>query len=214
VNFTVTVPNAINEVGYSVDNGSIQRIPNLEKVSEESVPQGTILLPPYIKVTYTGTLVLNDLSEGNHWVTIYQGYQYTGRWARYEIEVWATAEFLIDASPPILKILESTNTSSQQVTLNFTINEPASWIAYSLDQQTNITISGNTTLAGLYEGSHNLIVYANDTAGNMVSSQTIYFTIGTESVPESFPTAIAAATSGASAAIIVALLVYFKKRKH
>jgi len=214
VNFTVTVPNAINEVSYSVDNGSIQRIPNLEKVSEESVPQGTILLPPYIKVTYTGTLVLNDLSEGNHWVTIYQGYQYTGRWARYEIEVWATAEFLIDASPPILKILESTNTSSQQVTLNFTINEPASWIAYSLDQQTNITISGNTTLAGLYEGSHNLIVYANDTAGNMVSSQTIYFTIGTESVPESFPTAIAAATSGASAAIIVALLVYFKKRKH
>jgi hypothetical protein len=178
VNFTVTVPNAINEVGYSVDNGSIQRITNLVKVSEESVPYGTILLPPYIRVTYMGTFVLNGLSEGNHWVTIYQGYQYTGRWARYEIAVWATAEFLIDTGPPILKILEiGPNTSSQEMPLNFTINEPSSWMAYSLDQQTNITISGNTTLAGLSGGSHSLIVYANDTVGNMGVSETIKFTI-------------------------------------
>jgi hypothetical protein len=215
VNFTVTVPNAINEVGYSVDNGSIQRITNLIKVSEESVPYGTILLPPYIRVTYLGTFALNGLSEGNHWVTIYQGYQYTGRWARYEIAVWATAEFSIDTGPPILQILElETDTSSQQVPLNFTINEPASWMAYSLDQQTNITISGNTTLTGLSEGSHNLIVYANDTAGNMVSSQTIYFTIGTESVPEPFPATLVVTASGASAATIIGigLLVFFKKR--
>jgi hypothetical protein len=178
VNFTVTVPNAIYDVGYSVDNGSIQRITNLVKVSEVPVPYGEILLPPYIRVTYMGTFVLNGLSEGNHWVTIYQGYFYTGKWQRYEIAVWATAEFLIDSGPPILKILEiGPNTSSQQVPLNFTINEPASWMAYSLDQQTNITISGNTTLAGLSGGSHSLIVYANDTVGNMGVSETIKFTI-------------------------------------
>lgn len=216
VNFTVTVPNAIYDVGYSFDNGSIQRITNLVKVSEVSVPYGTILLPPYIRVTYMGTFVLYGLSEGNHSVTIYEGYQYTGRWARYEIALWATAEFSIDTGPPILKILEiGTNTSSQQVPLNFTINEPASWMAYSLDQQTNITISGNTTLAGLSEGSHNLIVYANDTAGNMVSSQTIYFTVSIETQlqPEPFPTTLIIGSVVTVAVIGIGLMVYFKKRK-
>jgi len=178
VNFTVTVPRDIYDVGYSVDNGSIKRITNLVKISEVPVPYGATLLPPYIRVTYMGTFFLYDLSEGSHFVTIYQGYFYTGKWQRYEIALWTTAQFVIETGPPILKILKiGTNTSSQQVPLNFTINEPASWMAYSLDQQTNITISGNTTLAGLSAGSHSLIVYANDTAGNMGVSETIKFTI-------------------------------------
>lgn len=217
VNFTITVPNAIYDVGYSVDNGSIQRITNLVKVSEVPVPYGEILLPPYIRVTYMGTFFLYYLSEGNHSVTIYQGYFYTGKWQRYEIALWTTAEFLIDTGPPILKILETgTNTSSRLVPLNFTINEPASWMAYSLDQQTNVTIRGNITLGWVSEGSHNLIVYANDTAGNMVSSQTVHFTVGTEREPqpEPFPTALAITASGASIVVVAAtLLVYFKKRK-
>ena len=217
VNFTVTVPNAINDVGYSVDNGSIQRITNLVKVSEVPVPYGEILLPPYIRVTYVGTFFLDDLSEGNHSLTIYQGYFYTGKWQRYEIALWTTAQFLIDTGPPILKILETeTNTSSQLIHLNFTINEPASWMGYSLDQQTNVTISGNITLGGLPEGSHNLIVYANDTAGNMVSSQTIFFTVETERElqPEPFPTTLVIASVATVAVISIGLLVYFKKRKH
>lgn len=214
VNFTVTVPNAINEVGYSVDNGSIQRITNLVKVSEESVPYGTILLPPYIMVTYMGTFVLNGLSEGNHSVTIYQGYFYTGKWQRYEIALWTTAEFSIDTGPPILKILEiGTNTSSQQVPLNFTINEPASWMAYSLDQQTNITISGNTTLSGLSNGGHNVTVYALDETGNMGASETTYFSVEIPEVPEPFPTTIVVASVASVAVVSIGLRVYFKKRK-
>jgi len=219
VNFTVTVPNAIYDVGYSVDNGSIQRITNLVKVSEVPVPYGTILLPPYIRVTYMRTFFLYGLSEGNHSVTIYQGYQYTGRWARYEIALWTTAEFSIDTGPPILKILEiGTNTSSQQVPLNFTINEPASWMAYSLDQQTNITISGNTTLSGLSNGDHNVTVYALDEAGNMGASETTSFSVEIPEVPEPqpepFPIVPVATASVATIAVVgVGLLVYFKKRK-
>ncbi|MCJ7560103.1 hypothetical protein MUO79_05735 [Candidatus Bathyarchaeota archaeon] len=217
VNFTVTVPNAIYDVGYSVDNGSIQRVTNLVKVSEVPVPYGEILLPPYIRVTYMGTFFLYGLSEGNHSVTIYQGYLYTGKWQRYEIALWTTAEFSIDTGPPILKILEiGTNASSQQVPFNFTINEPASWMAYSLDQQTNITISGNTTLVGLSEGSHSLIVYANDTAGNMVSSQTIFFTVSkAQPKPElePFPTTLVILAVVVVALVSLGLLVYFKKRK-
>ena len=217
VNFTVTVPRDIYDVGYSVDNGSIKRITNLVKISEVPVPYGEILLPPYIRVTYMGTFFLYDLSEGSHFVTIYQGYFYTGKWQRYEIALWTTAQFIIDTGPPVLNILETeTNTSSQLMPLNFTINEPASWMGYSLDQQANVTIRGNVTLGGLSEGSHNLIVYANDTAGNMVSSQTLHFTVSVnkEPQPEPFPVVPLAAASVATIAVVsVGLLVYFKKRK-
>jgi hypothetical protein len=60
----------------------------------------------------------------------------------------------------------------------FTVSETTSWIGYSLDGQMNVTITGNITLSGLSEGSHSLIVYANDTAGNVGHSDSVYF--GTE----------------------------------
>jgi len=60
-------------------------------------------------------------------------------------------------------------------------------MAYSLDGQANVTVTGNITLSGLSEGSHNLVVYANDTAGNTGLSETVYFTIETEK-EDPFPT--------------------------
>jgi hypothetical protein len=93
--------------------------------------------------------------------------------------------------------------------LNFSINEPVSQITYSLDGQENVTIAGNTTLADLSAGTHNVTVYAWDTAGNVGASETVTFTV------TPFPTAPAAAASVASiAAVTAGLLVYFKKRKH
>jgi len=84
-----------------------------------------------------------------------------------------------DIMPPEINILSPQNTtySTSSVPLTFTINELASWIGYSLDGQANVTITGNMTLTGLSDGQHNIIVYANDTAGNMGSSDTVYFTI-------------------------------------
>lgn len=64
------------------------------------------------------------------------------------------------------------------VALTFAISEIASWMGYSLDGQGNVTIVGNTTLTGLSDGSHQVIVYADDTLGNMGASQTVYFTVG------------------------------------
>ncbi len=70
------------------------------------------------------------------------------------------------------------------IPFTFTIYEPISWIGYSLDGQTNATTAGNTTLTNLAEGSHHITVYSNDTAGNMHSSQTVYFTTTHVSVLE------------------------------
>jgi len=53
--------------------------------------------------------------------------------------------------------------------LNYTVNEPVSKIFFVLDGQWNVTIAGNTTLAGLSNGVHNVTVYAWDDVGNVGS---------------------------------------------
>jgi hypothetical protein len=81
---------------------------------------------------------------------------------------------------------------------------------YTLDGE-NLGVSGNTTLAGLAYGVHNVTVYAVDTAGNTGASETVVFTVA----EEPFPVVPVAAASATSIALIGGgLLVYFKKRKH
>ena len=126
VNFTVTAYNDIYDVGYSVDNRPIQKVTNLLKVSEVSAPN--IELPPYIQVTYQGTLTLTDLSEGNHILTIYQGYQYTGINARYDIGGYASAVFKVDTapkpSPPAATALPAENASLSDEQMTSTPQQP------------------------------------------------------------------------------------------
>jgi parallel beta-helix repeat protein len=84
-----------------------------------------------------------------------------------------------DTTVPSITILSPTNTTygPTGVALTFTVNETASWKAYSLDGQTNVTVTGNMTLPKLSDGSHSLIVYAKHTAGNTGGSNMIYFTV-------------------------------------
>ena len=60
--------------------------------------------------------------------------------------------------------------------LIFKINEPVSWIGYSLNEEKNVTIEGNTTVDTVI-GNHSVTVFANDTTGNMGASETVSFTI-------------------------------------
>lgn len=85
----------------------------------------------------------------------------------------------MDAESPLITILSPQNITytTTSVPLTFTVNESTSWIGYGLDGQPNATITGNTTLNNLTEGSHNVIVYANDTCGNMGASDKVFFTI-------------------------------------
>ena len=47
--------------------------------------------------------------------------------------------------------------------LDFTINESASKITYSIDNQANVSIAGNTTLPNLPYGTYNFTIYATNT---------------------------------------------------
>ena len=117
-------------------------------------------------------------------------------------------------TPPQITLLSPVNQvyNESSVDLVFTTDEAVNWTAYSLDGKQNVTITGNSTITGIPNGSHNLTVYANDTFGNMGTSETISFSVAEE--PEPFPTALVSVAFIASAAAVsAALLVYFKKRK-
>jgi hypothetical protein len=102
--------------------------------------------------------------------------------------------------------------SVNNLSLTFTLNELTEWIGYSIDNQDNITIYGNTTLPSLSDGQHNLTVSARDIFGNTGTSETVSF--GVE-VPKPFPFVPVVVASVASATIIGAgILFYFKKRNY
>jgi len=121
--------------------------------------------------------------------------------------------------PPTIRVVSPENKTyvSSNVSLAFTVNKPASWMGYSLDSQDNVTITGNTTLAGLANGSHNITVYAKDEFENTGASETVTFTIAKET--EAFPIRLAVVTAIVVAALVllaavgVGLSAYLKKRK-
>jgi parallel beta-helix repeat protein len=115
-------------------------------------------------------------------------------------------------TPPQITLLSPVNQAYNEssVDLVFTTDDVVNWTAYSLDGKQNVTITGNSTITGIPNGSHNLIVYANDTFGNMGTSETLTFTIA---VPEPFPTLLVAAGLGVAVLVVgLGLFFYFKKR--
>ena len=174
VSLTFTVNETASWIGYSLDGQA--------------------------NATIIGNTTLNGLSDGFHNLTVYA----TDIFGNIGSSV--RVHFTIDTTLPSISILSPENKTygTTDIPLNFTVNEPVSWMGYSLDGQANATLSGNTTLTGLSDGTHSLVVYAKDTVGNTGTSETIYFGI------EPFPTLIAAAIVIA-AVVGIALLVYFAK---
>ena len=148
---------------------------------------------------------LTGLSEGSHNLVINGtstfGTSYGSDYVYFEV----------DTLPPKITVLpiENDTYNVDQVPLNFTVGESTSWLGYSLDGQSNVTVTGNFTLTKRTSGSHTLTIYANDTSGNVGASETIYFTI-----EEPFPTTLVIASVITVVIVGSGLLVYFKKCKH
>ena len=117
---------------------------------------------------------------------------------------------------PEISLLEMPNaTGFESCILNFTVSKRAVWMGYSLDGQETVSITGNVTLGKLSSGLHNVTVYAEDTFGNMGTSNTIRFDIVEKPEQAPFPApSVIATASGISVAFVgVGLLLYFKKRR-
>lgn len=139
--------------------------------------------------------------------------------------------FHVYATPPDISILsvQNKNYGTADIALNFTVNEPVSWIGYSLDGEANVTITDKTVLTSSFgqdnyymvlpklpEGSHTLVVYAEDTYGILGESEPFHFTVTEETQPQPSKPPLASqliAVAIIASAIIVSfgLLAYFVK---
>jgi hypothetical protein len=123
----------------------------------------------------------------------------------------STVTFIIDRTPPRISILsvENKTYTAPEIPLNFTVNEPLLEATYTLDGRDGVPVTGNTTLTNLADGSHLITIHALDEAGNIGSSETIYFTVA-----KAFPTAIVITAIALATVIGLGCLIYFKKSKH
>lgn len=185
------------------------------------------------EASFSSTLNLTDVPEGRHSVIVYateRGTYYDppfSEWPMWALEFevksygfqivgGSTFSFVVDVTPLNVTVLPMTGeilseSGVADVPLNFTVNGSASKISYALDGQENVTISGNTTLAGLSKGLHNVIVYAWDNAGNVGASEAMSFRVAE---PGGFPTVPVVAVSSVSIVVVIAagLLLVRKNR--
>jgi parallel beta-helix repeat protein len=86
--------------------------------------------------------------------------------------------YTIESAPPAISILSPISKLYNQSTipLTFILNEQTNWIAYSLDGKQNVTLTGNSAVGNLTNGSHNIVIYVNNTYGN-IGSQTVSFAV-------------------------------------
>jgi hypothetical protein len=219
---TLFKPSTVNiTIVYSVDGEEnvtipVEEIPEVRLVTVTYANGTTETVqgePPFVPARIGGWVTLPELPEGTHHITVYAKMQYNNGDRDFIGLDSNTVYFTIDdGAPPIISALslENKTYSQKDLALNFTVDEPTSWMGYCLDGQANVTVAENFTLTELPSGSHTLTLYANDTVGNMGASKTINFNIAAP-----FPTTLVATASGVSAALAcLGLLVYFKKRKH
>jgi hypothetical protein len=165
---------------------------------------------------------LHGLSEGPHIVKVWASSQDSYSEAQIIFTVDCTAPTIRDIS------IENATYTTTDMELLCRIDEPFSWIGYSLDNQAKVTIKvvpyyfyslkdknidalqANVTLTGLSEGPHSLVFYANDTAGNMGVSEKIMFTVD---VPEPFSPGAILAPASATAIAVTALLLACRRHQ-
>ena len=116
---------------------------------------------------YLGVTAVNDVLyaiggfDGTNWLNTVEEYTPEG----------------YGSTPPTIQITSPGNDTYSQIILTYTVNRQASWVGYSIDDTANVTAHGETELANLTQGSHSIIMYGNDSAGNMGSSNRVFFSV-------------------------------------
>jgi len=152
---------------------------------------------------------LGNLADGTHALTVYAHYA-NGKEMSRSIEFTADTHYKY----PEVVILSPQNKTyaAAEVPLIWTCDEKILSADYFLDEPVygSKTLPGNTTLAGLSNGTHTITVIVFTKRGQ-ANSQIVYFSISPEPEAEPFPTTLVIAFAVVVAVVGVGLLVYFKK---
>jgi len=154
---------------------------------------------------------LTEIPEGNRSILIYAreivAFPHIG-FTTYDSS--KIVNFTVDVTEPSVSVMspEAKEYGASDIILNFTVNESFSQIAYSLDDNDNVKVAGNTTLSGLSGGGHTVKVYAWDEAGNVGASEAVTFT-----VVDFFQVGLVIAIIVTVVVVVTGLLFYFRKRK-
>ena len=167
---------------------------------------------------FNSSLNLVDLEEGEHSVLVHVScegvilnlLEGSERSIRYSVSS-ATRYFRLDTTAPTVSILSVENRmyENSDFLLEFAVDELGLNLMYCLDGGENVTLAGNATVMKLEYGAHMLTVFAEDDAGNVGVSETVYF-----SVAQSFPETLLAVAVVAAMVVNTGLLFYFRKRRH
>jgi hypothetical protein len=125
-----------------------------------------------------GFIELPVLANGSHCITVYLECKWeTGDSVGSHIHRGFDSQrvYFSVLSPIVLFMHQSYNTT--EIPLDFSINDTASPIIYSLDSQANVTISGNTTITGLTEGTHSINIVTPDAEWHWVNFDTATFNV-------------------------------------
>jgi hypothetical protein len=111
---------------------------------------------------------------------------------------------------------ESTPRGGIGFQVKYQTNNTLSWVGYSIDDASNVTVSGNSTYYGGVEndGYHTLTLYANDTYGNWATPQTITYNV--IRLPDTSPFLITIVAIIISVAVVIALsvaLLFYKRHR-
>jgi hypothetical protein len=185
-------------LAYSIDGGTNKSIPvessRVPIEVEYTNPDGTITKGISVQSHYqiSGTLILPELAKGSHSLTVYGTYFFPGFAQDTGLDS-KTVNFLVnDGLAPVISDLSLENKTYRvsNFPISFTTNQPTSWIAFCLDGKANVTITGNTTIAGIANGPHSITFFANDTAGNMGASKSVNFIVDSLPSPDVSDTSI------------------------
>jgi hypothetical protein len=180
--------------------------------------------------TYLCKATLSGLPEGIHQLSVVVSLTYV--WDNPIIRNYYatlssgsdTAVFTVNAAAPRVSVLspqQSKTYNTVTLPLDFTVSEPANWFRYSLDGEEPVTVTGNTTIFGLSDGTHSIIVNAEDTAGSTGASMPVTFKVETQKADKPTETQKAplpilwTATAAIASATIITfgLLAYLALRK-
>ncbi len=154
-------------------------------------------------VTITGDVELSDMSEGQHTLTVYANDTFGN------VVSSDAVNFTVDTFAPQIMVLSPENKTygGTDIQAVFTVDEPVTWMGYSLDGKANVTVTGNVTLAVLSEGSHYITFYATDVVGHNGTSRTVYFEIST------FPIVPVVAVAATITIVAAAAYLFLKRKK-